>query len=448
MKTTKNSNWARIRKFFNDIHLWVGLISGLFVFVICLSGTIYVYNDEIRAASLPHLHKVTPQPEKLRLEQLKAIVQAESQANITSINIASDPTKSYQIFTKTEGEKSRFGTGYYIDPYTGNILGTSKETNGTTEFMSSMFSLHRWLLLDKVEEPLIEGLENRKLGSYISGGMTILFTIGLITGMVIWFPRKIRAWRQGLTIKFSSNWKRINHDLHNSLAFYSLFFLLIMGITGPQWSFDWYRDGLRKTLGTYEAPKEKSAGAEGNQKAGGEGDRKARNEGDRKAGGEGGRKGADKAAEGDSAPEPINLLSADEYLAAANSTFPYTGDVRMALPAKAGDPVKISKYKAGFFAPAAADQASLNIQNASVEEVVIFRDKPFNERVSGSIKALHIGDVYGQFSKLLYFLTCLVATTLPVTGTLIWINKMKKKKKKKKSGRPVQRKPIVNHESI
>ncbi|WP_353197200.1 PepSY-associated TM helix domain-containing protein [Parapedobacter defluvii] len=58
----------------------------------------------------------------------------------------------------------------------------------------------------------------------------------------------------------------------------------------------------------------------------------------------------------------------------------------------------------------------------------IFRDKPFNERVAGSIKALHIGNVYGQFTKLIYFLSCLIATTLPITGTLIWLNKMKKKK--------------------
>lgn len=437
MKTSKNSSWARIRKFFNDIHLWVGLISGIFVFVICLSGTIYVYNDEIRAASQPHLHKVTPHPEKLKVEQLKAIVEAESGAKVTSINIASDPAASYQLYTKSEGDKSRFGTGWYIDPYTGDILGTSGETNGTTEFMSSMFSLHRWLLLDKIEEPLIEGLENRKLGSYLSGGMTILFTIGLLTGMVIWFPRKIRAWRQGLSIKFSGNWKRINHDLHNSLAFYSFIFLLIMGLTGPQWSFEWYRDGLRKTLGTYEAPNDKMAKGEGGPKEGG----RARGEGK-----ESGGRGTERAAGNETKADEIQLLSADEYLAAANNTFTYPGDLRMALPSKSGDPVKISKYKAGFFAPAAADQASLNAQDANVEEVVVFSDKPFNERVSGSIKALHIGDVYGQFSKLIYFLACLIATSLPVTGTLIWINKMKKKKKV--SNRPTRVKPVISHESI
>ncbi|WP_234364399.1 PepSY domain-containing protein [Lunatibacter salilacus] len=44
-----------------------------------------------------------------------------------------------------------------------------------------------------------------------------------------------------------------------------------------------------------------------------------------------------------------------------------------------------------------------------------------------------MGDVYGTFTKILYFIACLIATTLPVTGTLIWINKMQNKKKKKPS---------------
>ncbi|HQY17633.1 MAG TPA: PepSY-associated TM helix domain-containing protein, partial [Ferruginibacter sp.] len=61
----------------------------------------------------------------------------------------------------------------------------------------------------------------------------------------------------------------------------------------------------------------------------------------------------------------------------------------------------------------------------------IFKERSFNERIAGSIKAIHVGNVYGTFTKLIYFLACLIATTLPVTGTLIWLNKMKKKRKPK-----------------
>lgn len=423
MKNTKTkSSWEIIRKLFNDIHLWVGLIAGIFVFVICLSGTIYVYNTEIREWASSHLHKVTPEADKIDIEQLTEIVKLESNAKVTGFTIPSDQSKSYQINTRKEGDNSRGGITYYINPYNGEILGNSKEESKVATFMGSMFSLHRWLLLDKVETPIIEGLPNQKLGSYISGTMTILFTIGLLTGMVIWFPRKIKRWRQGLTIKFNSNWKRINHDIHNSLSLYSLIFLLLMGITGPQWSFEWYRTGLRKTLGTYqEAP---VAPAQ-----------------------RGGSQGSNSAEPTENTPQTsITLLPISSYLETVNTSFPYEGDIRVTIPAENEDIISISKFKAGFFTPAAANQIKLKVQDASVQETMIFKDKPFNERVSGSIKALHVGDVYGQFSKLIYFLACLIATSLPVTGTLIWVNKLKKKKGSKTK---VFRKPaMVMHESI
>lgn len=420
-KTKTKSNWEIIRKLFNDIHLWVGLIAGIFVFVICLSGTIYVYNTEIREFASSHLHKVTPETTKINIEQLSEIVKAESNAKITGFTIPSSQSRSYQINTRKEGDNSRGGVIYYINPYNGQILGNSKEESKVATFMGSMFSLHRWLLLDKIETPIIGELPNQKLGSYISGTMTILFTIGLLTGIVIWFPRKIKRWRQGLTIKFSSNWKRINHDIHNSLSLYAFVFLLLMGITGPQWSFEWYRTGLRKALGTYEAP---AAPAQGGKSK--DVNSKEKTENIAQAG--------------------ITLLPISSYIAIVDSSFPYKGDIKITIPADNEDIISISKYKSGFFTPAAANQIKLKIQDASIQETIVFKDKPFNERVSGSIKALHVGDVYGQFSKLIYFLACLIATSLPVTGTLIWINKLKKKKVSKAK---VLRKPVlVTHESI
>src|SRR5690606_12037834 len=154
------------------------------------------------------------------------------------------------------GGRGPRGTTYYVNPYTGAVLGDSKNSKtASSEFMGMMFSLHRWLLLDKIEEPLFGELPNRTLGSYISGTATIIFTLGVITGIVIWVPRRVKSWKQGLKIKTKGSWKRMNHDLHNTLGFYSCILLFIMGITGPQWSFPWYREGLRKTLGTHQEQK-------------------------------------------------------------------------------------------------------------------------------------------------------------------------------------------------
>ena len=251
----RKKSWQKIRKFFNDIHLWLGLISGIVVIVICFSGTIYTYNTELQELAASHLYRVIVPENAQKISPDEAIhkVRAATEGdNIVGIYVPEGASRTYQVSLRPEDDKSRFGIRYFVDPYSGEVLGDSKGKTKMGEFMSSMFSLHRWLLLDRIEEPIFGELANRKLGSYISGTTTILFTLGLITGLIIWFPRKIKNWRQGLKIKWNGRWKRINHDLHNSLAFYALVFLLLMGITGPQWSFEWYRDGLRKVLGTYE----------------------------------------------------------------------------------------------------------------------------------------------------------------------------------------------------
>ena len=404
--------WQKTRKFFNDVHLWAGLISGLVILVVCLTGTIYVYNTEIREMGASHLYKVeVPQDtRKLSPDRVIELVKAETDAPITGISIEKSASRPFQVNTRPEGGNSRFGVTYFVNPYTGQILGKSDEPNQVAEFMGYMFSLHRWLLLDKIEEPLIGELPNRTLGSYITGACTILFTIGVITGMIIWFPQRIKNWRQGLKVKFGKSWKRTNHDLHNTLAFYSIIILFLMGVTGPFWSFPWYREALQKSLGTYQ--ERPASGAERGQ------------------GREGQKRGAENEKKGDSTQEDVNapIHSIMDYIAVVDHHLQYEGNYRVNLPQKAGDPVNIQKGRTGFFAPSAGDKVVLNSANLEVIEKDIFRDKPFNERVSSSIKALHLGDVYGQFSKLLYFIACLIATSLPVTGTLIWINKMKKKK--------------------
>ena len=414
----KRSAWQKIRKLFNDIHLWLGLSSGLIVIAVCFSGTVYVFNTELTERAAPHLYKVNPVEGKQRIpvDSLIEKIKSTSGGIITSVTIPADLKRTYQFNVKKEGDNSRGGTAYMVNPYTGDIVGNSKEKNGTKEFMSTMFSLHRWLLLDKVEKPIIKGTTNRELGSMITGWATILFTLGCITGMVIWFPQKIKNWRQGLSVKWKAGWKRVNHDLHNSLALYALFFLLLMGLTGPQWSFEWYRTGLQKTLGTYkskDAPKEKIPKSK--------------------------------------LPADSILfagLSITDYIKQADKVLVYPGNYTITLPVDSTAVTVISKTKLGFFAPAAGDRITLDQYNGKIVKTDIFRDKPFNERIAGSIKAIHVGNVYGTFTKIIYFLACLIATSLPVTGTMIWLNKLKKKRKRKSMARAGVKVPETRSEQV
>ena len=361
----------------------MGIAAGLILFVVCLTGTIYTFRTEIEEtiASEKFFVDVPSDAQKLTTDELVARVKTEFPGHqVTSVMVPSNEARSYRFYVKEEGE--RRGKRYLVNPYNGEILGDT--STSSAEFFSTVFRLHRWLALD------------RDIGRPIVGWATVIFVFLCITGIVIWVPQKVKAWRQGLKIKWSGNWKRINHDLHNALGFYSVIFLLIMGLTGLQWSFEWYRTGLYNVLGV---------------------DRSRNNTEEIKQ---------SVSYEGQI---PLTL---EDALAKATEVLDYEGNYNLSLPDAEATSISLTKAKVGFFAPSGADRLTLNRYTGAVEDKVIFSEKPLNERIGSSIKALHMGYVFGTFSKIIYFITCLIATSLPVTGTLIWVNKLKKKRAKKK----------------
>ena len=396
--------WKSVRKFFNDIHLYAGLISGLIVIAVCLSGTIYVYNTEIRELADSERYFVNPSGERKSLDALKGSVESTLNGEVVGLSVYEGANRTVQFNVK-KAEEERPVT-YFVNPYTAEILADNSEKTSAEEFMGYMFSLHRWLLLDKIEAPILESMGNRDLGRFINGVATLLFLLGVITGLVIWFPQKVKNWKQGLKVKWSGNWKRVNHDLHNTLAFYSLIALFIMAVTGPFWSYQWYREGWQKTWDIYQAP-----AAEGNR---------TENRGEQ----------AEQQEEMAAVPEAMRSL--DQVLAVSNTELDYPGNIRISLPSKAGEDISISKSRTGFFARSGSDQLLLHPSSLTVKEAKLFSDLPVRQQIGRSVKALHTGEIFGQFTKFLWFLGCLIATSLPITGTLIWWNKRKKKKSSRK----------------
>ena len=122
------------------------------------------------------------------------------------------------------------------------------------------------------------------------------------------------------------------------------------------------------------------------------------------------------------------VISLDEVLAASNSTLAYDGNLRISLPGKPGGDVSVSKSQTGFFAKAGSDQLTLDAASLKVKEAKLFSDLSTRQQIGRSVKSLHTGEIFGQFTKFLWFVACLIATSLPITGTLIWWNKRKKKK--------------------
>ena len=84
-----------------------------------------------------------------------------------------------------------------------------------------------------------------EIGRRIVGVAVLLFVLSLLTGLVLWFPRRpgdllrAGALRRRLTIVTGPRRPRVNYDLHRVLGGYALLGALILGLTGLVWSFAW-----------------------------------------------------------------------------------------------------------------------------------------------------------------------------------------------------------------
>lgn len=369
------------RKFVNDLHLWMGIGSGIVLFIVCLTGTIYAFRAEIEQLVEPDKYTVTVEGERMVADAIVGELQQQTSGQVNMISIPHAPDAPYKLRVKKADEEGR-GTTYYVDPYTARIKGTSDSPS--SEFFMTVFRLHRWLLME------------RSVGRVIVGAATVIFVFIIISGMVLWWPKKLKLLRQSLTVRTSANWKRINFDLHNSLGFYASLLLMVMALSGLCWSFEWYRDGLGAVLGT------KVFGSRGSSEE-----------------------------ILSTVEENMMPVAISEILTQANQTLSYEGDYTIYLPTEAEGVVSVRKYRpASFFGITSYDMLLLDQYNGEVLYKDVYAERPLNERISTMIKPIHTGEIFGTFSKILYFLASLIGTSLPVTGVLIWINKLRKKRKK------------------
>ena len=375
-----------VRNAFRTLHLWMGLGSGLVIFIVCLSGTIYTFRAEIeRWADPEKYYAVGIEGKKIiSTDSLISIMEEKVDGKLTSVMVPGDKSMNWQMTFKkanhTSAGDAPLSKTYFINPYTAAIAG--EPGGSTSDFFGTVMKIHRWLLLGD------------KTGRIIVGIATIIMFFMVMTGLILWFPARLKNLKQGLKIKASASWKRVNHDLHNTLGFYSFTLLLIMALTGLCWSFEWYRNGLSTVLGAkvFKGRTEKPVLS-----------------------------GANRSANG---PVSVAVL-----LSETERYFPYEGNSRLSIPEDDNAAITITKSATGFFSVAGVDRVMFDRFTGEVLTMESYSNKPLNSQIADSIKLIHTGEIFGTASKIIYFLACLIATSLPVTGTLIWLNKMKKKQR-------------------
>jgi len=225
------------KKWSSKLHLWFGLAIGFLIFIISITGALFVFKEDIENYSrqnvIFHHEQNSSEKKQLPIRELEKRVnqQTSEKYPIHWVNVPINPKESYKFYWYEHNDKAwNYFEEYpiykvaYVNPYSGKVLKVYDEKNG---FFNIVKMIH-WSFLLK-----------ESWGKYIVGIPVIIFVGMLITGIILWWPknkaaRKQRFWFRWKNIK---NWKRKNYDLHNIVGFYSSVFALIFAITGLFYAF-------------------------------------------------------------------------------------------------------------------------------------------------------------------------------------------------------------------
>lgn len=370
-----------MRKIFSKLHLWLSVPFGVIITIICLSGAILVFEQEIIRAQKPQLYQVEAISDTSRLKPSELVVRIKEQTadslQLTSLLYSGFAHETCQAEFKNSGRKI-----LSINPYTGEVIGWIEGNR----FFQQVRKLHRWLL----DAPAQKG--EQSFGKTIVGISTLLMVLILISGIFIWIPRTHKGLKNRLTLSCTKGWRRFVHDNHVALGFYATLFLLVMALTGLTWSFGWYRNaayslfGAEKQTAASERPaNEKTAGQQKLQKE--------------------------------------NLLDYtvwDNALSELQMYYPQYKSIKLNVNNAQIAPNRKSTMRR-------TDTAKFNPANGKIEHIQHYQDLPKSQTLRGWFYAFHTGSWGGIWTKTLYFIAAIIGGTLPISGYYLWIKRIRKK---------------------
>lgn len=217
-----------LRKTIGKIHLWLGLSSGLVVFIVAITGCIYAFQVEIKELTYPFLSVEPQEGAVLPPSQISNIAQKAFPEGHLHAILYPTREKSTQAIFFSFGEGNDHYQIAYINPYSGELLQLKDEY---ADFFRIVLDGHFYLWLPP------------EIGQPVVASFTLVFLFMVISGLILWWPKK-KNLKQSMKIKWSARWRRKNYDLHKVLGFYVMTFALVFAVTGLVWGFLWFRDGV------------------------------------------------------------------------------------------------------------------------------------------------------------------------------------------------------------
>ncbi|KAA2220775.1 PepSY domain-containing protein [Chryseobacterium sediminis] len=398
------------------LHLWLGLVSGIIVLTVTLSGTVFVFCDEIidlcggsaKYVQAPvNAKKMTPEALLVQFHQQvpdrKAFYFDTYKEADRSFRVASatKPPKDKNTAEKSK-KKGRGPRGvfayHYLNPYTGKVIGSTK----SYEFFYVVAHIHAQLLAGK-------------FGKTVVGVASIIFFIQLIGGLILWWPKKWNKTTRttAFKIKSGTKWRRKNYDFHNVFGFYSLLPAVFITITGLIMAYEVLTNLTQQAFGgavdAHTIAEKYEPKFDSEKKA----------------------------------------LSYTDFIDKKFREFPEAKQFRMSIPRN--DSATVYHVVAAQFIglKSLVNGKSMETNKYTGKEIDYPKEVQMHEVIEHMNFDLHVGYWGGMFGKIFTFIIGIICTSLPITGFLIWWGRRNKSPKKNKEVKNIhQHRKDSHHEQL
>jgi len=223
----------RFRSALSRLHRWSGLVSGVLVFLISLSGAVYVFQEEIFRAVHRDLLEVAPgKGVRKPVSELLPLAQAAlgAERRIGWFVAPTDPGASWSFRSRATDDLAltyfgevRHDLEVFVDPWTGTVLGV---LDRRLEFFQIVKMFHWSLLL------------RTGIGQPIVGTAVAVFVVLLVSGLWLWRPRTWAQARAKLVPKLRGPLPARLWSWHTTLGAWTFPVALVVAVTGLVWAFE------------------------------------------------------------------------------------------------------------------------------------------------------------------------------------------------------------------
>ena len=338
------------------LHRISGLVGGLFILIITITGSILVVDRQVDNLLNPSQTQVEPTGQLAPYGQVLTIIHRQfPEAQVRGIHLPETKNEALRIDISNKG----VWQWVTMNPYTGAITSIR---NAETTFVRRARELHENLLLEPV-------------GGYVMGLAGICLLASVLTGT--WYYRRSLLSVFTIGVRWNKPARIVYADIHKWLGVVALLFMLLMSATGI--FFHWEQlerqfggekrppAGQEKTLNTQTIPIDNAlANAT--------------------------------ASIGDFQPRQID--------------FPKPGDTTLVIRGNGPNSIRLlGKYT--LF-------ATMDARNGRYISGMDAKDAGLEYIAEHIFEELHFGQYLGWFSQVIYILLALSTAIVTLTGLFIW----------------------------